>query len=625
MYYLNNKILKQINFKIDIIKIIHKYIKIKKIGKNYMAICPFHDDHNPSLTISNEKKSFYCYGCKKFGNVFEFVQEIEKINFFDSVEKVLKMSNLNVDKYLTLLKNNKKKDINFFLIKFNLEILKFFNYILLDTTIGEKPLNYLFNRDLTINIIKKFNIGFAPKDPLLLYEVFKKKKIIDKKYLKFSGLFIKGKNNKIYSRFSNRIIFPIYNKFNELIAFSGRNISQLVINNKYKNPKYLNSPETILFSKKKVLYNFNNAIEYINKTKIIYLFEGFFDVISSYKAKIFNSVALMGTNLSIEHINSFNKIVKKIVICYDGDFSGFKAIFNTIKFLYNFNFEISIVLFPKNMDANEYFKKFGIEKFRDLLFNKQETVFGFLMYYYSFFINNGNYSNKLEYIHKMIKLMYFIVKSPIERDYYFNYLSKKFLISIESLKDYFNEIYNKNKKFKIKNKYIKKISSNNILLFIKKFDMNFLQKKFFFLSVKNSEKILFYRIFHNISILNYIKKRINNYNFFNKKLNFLYLKIINFIKINKSFNFKKFLIFLNNNIFLKKISIEIYNMKVLTNYSKKEIDDILHLNMLFIVFNKILLKKKELLINKDSIKEKKIILDIIFLIKKFNYKRNFIL
>ncbi|WJG69680.1 DNA primase [Spiroplasma ixodetis] len=354
-----NKKINKVKAKINIVEVMSKYLNLIRKGNNFWAICPFHEDSTPSLSISQEKQIYKCFSCGEQGNVFIFLQKYKNINFINALKEAADNVNLNLKEF----------DIN--LSEFNVETKKkplkilnniamnFFSYQLL-TDIGQEAMKYLQNRNITTENIKYFNIGYAPINNELIDYLNAQGYKDNIEFVKLGLMKINNKD-QLLPTFSNRIMFAIKDEDGDCVGFSARNY-----NRKDKSYKYINSPETDFFKKSKILYNFNNVKNYIKKNEVIYLTEGFMDVIALNNQNIKNVVALMGTNLTKEHILLLKKITTNIIIFLDGDLPGKIASLKIASVLLSNNFKVQIINNDTKFDPDELINKFP-QKFYEII------------------------------------------------------------------------------------------------------------------------------------------------------------------------------------------------------------------------------------------------------------------
>ncbi len=304
---------------IDIVSLVSEYVKLEKRGQNYLGLCPFHNEKTPSFTVSPEKKIAHCFGCGKGGNIFQFVSLIENITYNQAIAKL--GTRLGLD-----LESNDNKEASYDLNN-ELDIMyyghrllaDYYSYILLNTKEAEDALKYLLDRGLSEDVIKHFNLGYAPRDNNIALNFFNSNKI-NLDLMVEAGLLGKNDNGDYYDVFKDRVMFPIKNNQNQVVAFSGRTMSS-----DKSVPKYYNTHETKIFEKRTVLYNFSDARSFIAKENEVILCEGYMDVIKAHQNGMKNAVALMGTNIDNNKLKEVLSLVTKITLSLDNDEAGSKA------------------------------------------------------------------------------------------------------------------------------------------------------------------------------------------------------------------------------------------------------------------------------------------------------------
>ena len=304
---------------IDIVSLVSEYVKLEKRGQNYLGLCPFHNEKTPSFTVSPEKKIAHCFGCGKGGNIFQFVSLIENITYNQAIVKLGARLGLNIESKVNLEANydlNNELDIMYY---GHMLLADYYNYILLNTKEAEEALNYLLNRGLSIDVIKYFNIGYAPRDNNIALNFFNSNQI-NLDLMVEAGLLGKNESGNYYDVFKDRVMFPIKNNQNQVVAFSGRTMSS-----DKSVAKYYNTHETKIFEKRTVLYNFSDARAFIAKENEVILCEGYMDVIKAHQNGIKNAVALMGTNIDNNKLKEILSLVKKVTLSLDNDEAGSKA------------------------------------------------------------------------------------------------------------------------------------------------------------------------------------------------------------------------------------------------------------------------------------------------------------
>ncbi|MBQ9449503.1 MAG: DNA primase [Acholeplasmatales bacterium] len=341
--------IKEVLDKTDVVSVVERYLPLKKSGKNYMGLCPFHSEKTPSFVVSPDKKLAKCFGCGGGGTIIDFVMQIENVDFNQALTKL-------ADEAGVKLSNVKRTEISP-VIKRYYDImnssLDFYEKYLESTDDGKKALEYLKNRGMDDELIKDFKIGLAPDIGNTLYRVLKEYQYFE---LDMEDLGLVASNEKGYHDvFSRRIMFPIFNETGNVVAYSGR-----IFDPKDKdNPKYINSPETPIFKKNEILFNLNLAKGVIRKNNRVVLHEGQMDVIASYKSGIKEAVCTLGTALTTNHVQTLKKYTNNVVIAYDGDKAGIKASKKAISLFLQAGFNVRLILFPDGMDPDEYVKKYG--------------------------------------------------------------------------------------------------------------------------------------------------------------------------------------------------------------------------------------------------------------------------
>ena len=364
---IDQSIINEIKDKTDILDLVSEYVKLEKRGRNYIGLCPFHDEKTPSFTVSEDKQICHCFGCKKGGNVFQFTQEIKEISFVEAVKELGDRVNVAVDIEATQSNSNVQiasDDLQ--MIEMHELIQEFYYYALTKTVEGEKALTYLLERGFTDALIKERGIGFAPDSSHFCHD-FLQKKGYDIELAYEAGLLSRNEENfSYYDRFRNRIMFPLKNAQGRIVGYSGRTYTG-------QEPKYLNSPETPIFQKRKLLYNLDKARKSIRKLDEIVLLEGFMDVIKSDTAGLKNVVATMGTQLSDEHITFIRKLTSNITLMFDGDFAGSEATLKTGQHLLQQGLNVFVIQLPSGMDPDEYIGKYGNDAFTAFVKNDKKS------------------------------------------------------------------------------------------------------------------------------------------------------------------------------------------------------------------------------------------------------------
>ena len=381
----------EIQRKANIVDVIADYLPIEKKGKNYFAICPFHDDHNPSLSISPEKQIYTCFVCGESGNVFNFVMNYEKITFYEAVVKVASKIGMLLDVKVTNKTIKKDDRYDKYYKMFDISCKYYQNNI--NSVYGKSAKEYLLKRKLDDDIIKEFEIGLSLDDnnisKLLTKKGFDEAELID------IGLCGK-KDNFTYDIFRNRIMFPLYNTEGLTVGFSGR------IYNGESDNKYVNSKESYIFKKGELLYNYHKAIEYAKNERSLIIVEGFMDVIRLHTIGIKNVVATMGTAITKKHAELIMRLSKNVILCFDGDKAGEKATLSCLEELEKIGLSPKIIRLEDNLDPDDYILKKGKDLFLNHLKNASDKL-SFLMEINKNKTDFNNYNEISNYIKTIVK------------------------------------------------------------------------------------------------------------------------------------------------------------------------------------------------------------------------------
>lgn len=402
----------------DIVNIISDYIPLKLKGKNYFGVCPFHDDHSPSMSVSKDRQLFKCFVCNKGGNVFTFVKDYENISYIEAVKRVADKIGIPLD-----IENVRKSEDKF---KLEHEIMEFSTKIFqnnLNSEEGIKAKEYLNKRGITDKIIKDFRIGLSLTKTTYLYDVLIKKGY-ELNTLDNLGLITKDGISG-YDKFINRIMIPITDLNGNVVGYTGR------IFNGEDSAKYINSKETILYKKGNILFNYYNAKNYIREEKCVILVEGNMDAIRMYSSGIRNVLALMGTAITKEQIDILKKLRVPIILMLDNDNAGLIATLNIGEELEKNNIITKVVRLSGAKDPDEYIISRGIEAFKDTIKNSL-NYFDFKMNYLKENKNLSNTEELINYIKDVIKLL--DGKDNLTKEITLKKLSEEYNIDYEILK-----------------------------------------------------------------------------------------------------------------------------------------------------------------------------------------------
>ncbi len=349
MAYISNEEINEIRSRANIVDIISGYLQVSSKGKNYVALCPFHNDHSPSLIISPEKQIFNCFTCRTGGNVFSFVMKYENVSFAEAVSIVAKKVGFNLKNDVFVKSENKySKDYEIY----EYAMKYYLNNI--NTTDGSKARDYLLKRGINETIIKEFKLGYSGSSKDTFYKLATNKGW-DIETLNKLGL-INKVNENVYDTFINRIVIPIENLKGEVVGFTGR-----IFNGEDNTAKYLNTKETEIFKKSSLLFNYHNAKNYIRDRKSVIVVEGNMDAIKMSAKGFKNVVALMGVALSNEQIDILKRLKVPVILMLDNDNAGEEATIKNGESLINSGVDTKVVRLSGAKDPDEYLEKFGID------------------------------------------------------------------------------------------------------------------------------------------------------------------------------------------------------------------------------------------------------------------------
>ena len=518
--------------KVNIVDVIRDYIPLTKKGKNYFGICPFHDDHNPSMSVSNEKEMYKCFVCGAAGNVFNFVKDYKHISYYDAVKEVADKAGIKVDI------DTRKPIIN---DKYNdlyqiYDISNKFYQNNLNTSLGKIAKKYLEDRHIDDDIIKKFQIGLSFNDnkltKLLVSKGYSENTIVN------SGIGVMF-NNNINDIYKDRIMFPLWDINGKTIGFSGR------IYEGNDTSKYINTKETDIFKKGSLLYNYDNARKSILDKDEVIIVEGFMDVIRLYTIGIENVIASMGTAITKEQVKLIRKLTNNVVLMFDGDKAGRKATNSFIEVSKDIDFNLKVVRLEEDLDPDDYILKKGKDKMLDHL-SKSMTVFDYTLINIKEDYDFNNAEDVSKFITEITKTL-----SDIEDDIVRNIEIKK----ISKITDVDEELIKS--KIKIKEKEVKVEVKKEIVKKENKYS-------------KASKMILYNMIRHN----NIIQYYYNNLSYLPDEIDRkLASEIVLFYKKYKSFNLVDFITYLeDNNELVKRVS-DIDSLDLSNEYKMEEIDN----------------------------------------------------
>lgn len=403
--------IEEIKRQTDIVGLVSQYIQLKKVGKNYRALCPFHLEKTPSFYVNSEKGIFYCFGCKKGGNAINFLMEYEKMDFPTAVKLLAK--NLGIE--IETTKGLKYKEI----YEAN-EIACQFYALCLSKNIGKRGRNYLAKRNIDIEKLQDFQLGYAPLSGGLV--TYARQNGVSKQALFTAGLISQSTSSRSLEAFRDRLIFPILNLSGRIIGFGGRSIDD------QNRPKYLNSPETPIFKKGDILYGLYQAKKAIRTKNEAILVEGYFDLLSLFQQGIDNLCAPLGTSLTEKQAMLISRFAKKVNILFDGDLSGMKAALRAIGLLINVQVDVFVTSLPEDTDPDRFINESGADVLKEAI--KSATDF---FHFYKKMSKPETVEQEVVLIKDLIQIIGNI-HDPIRFDRYLKYASHVFDIPVETIK-----------------------------------------------------------------------------------------------------------------------------------------------------------------------------------------------
>lgn len=419
--YYSDDLIEEVISQNDIVDVIAEYVSLKKSGRNYMGLCPFHREKTPSFCVSMDKQIFKCFGCSEGGNVISFIMKIENLEFWDAIELLAERAHIDTERYeVKSFYNNKmesKKDLKETLYKLNKDVGLYYHNNLIEILKEDKSIvkDYIIKRKLDIRTITKFGIGYANgKTPLYDHLI---KLGYSKDDILASGILVQNDRGRIYDRFYSRLIFPIFDIRDRTIAFGGRVLDKSL-------PKYVNSPENEVYHKGKTLYGFNFAKR--EKLDNIIIVEGYMDAIALQKSGFRNAVASLGTALTDNQARLIKKYTDNVIIAYDQDGAGQDATLRGMDILVSKNLNVKVLILDKDdvKDPDEYINKYGAERYKKCIENAISLV-EFKVAKLEKKLNLNDIDSKVKFLTEVANILSKI-DNNIERDLYIDRIARKY-------------------------------------------------------------------------------------------------------------------------------------------------------------------------------------------------------
>ncbi|SHI89261.1 DNA primase [Lutispora thermophila] len=543
--FFSEELVSEILEKNDIVDVISQYMNLKKRGRNYVGLCPFHSEKTPSFNVSQDKQLFYCFGCGEGGNVSTFIQKIERMSYPESLRFLAERAGIEIRENLSEKESEKAKKKQL-LINISREAARFFY-----KNLNKNPqaMKYLYNRGLSRDIIRRFGLGYSLNSWEGLKN-FMAAKGIDPEYLYSAGLLVKRNNNEgYYDRFRNRIMFPIIDLKGNVIAFGGRVMDD-------SKPKYLNSPDTPIYNKGHNIYALN-LVKQIKDLKNIIVVEGYMDAISLHQYGINNAVASLGTAFTEQQAKLLKRYADEIIIAYDSDVAGQTATLRGLAILEKEGCNVKVIRLPKGKDPDEYIRKEGLDAFKNLVENSMSLV-EYKIHNLKQNINIQEIEGRVKFVKQLATILN-TIDSPAEVDAYIKKYSREMQINEAAIYDELNRIKKRHTNGNNRHNIVDRTSGINVTISKKAISGEFI-----------AEKKLLNMCFQDKSKAEYIFRQINP-DYFSNQLNQRIAEIINLkIKEGKMISAGEIIIHLDNEESIKKAA-EVFNIE-LSSYDFELID-----------------------------------------------------
>ncbi|WP_018130520.1 DNA primase [Effusibacillus pohliae] len=420
------EIIERVRQHFDIVDFVSEYVPLKRSGRSFVGLCPFHSEKTPSFSVSQTKQLYHCFGCGAGGNLITFVMQIENLSFVEAVEHLAKRAGLALPEREEMDENSPEAIRRKQLLRCHDLAAKYYHHILMNTEAGLPALQYLQARGLTLMTIEEFQLGYAPDrwDVLLR---FLKKRGFEEELLEQAGLLSASAQQpgRYFDRFRGRVMFPIQDGQGRVIGFGGRALGK-------GEPKYLNSPETELFQKGRHLFNLHRARQPIRQSGRAILLEGYMDVIMAHQHGIKNVVAVLGTALTAEQAKILQRNASEILLMYDGDRAGQNAAVRSSQVIAEVGGTPRVTVLPDRLDPDEFLQKYGATAFERLAAEGSMSSTAFKLQLLRHNSQLSTQEGVVAFLSEAVRIIA-DVKSPVEREAYLRELAGEFQVSLESL------------------------------------------------------------------------------------------------------------------------------------------------------------------------------------------------
>lgn len=412
---LTEEFVEQVSAETDILSVVSSYVPLRRKGNRYWGCCPFHHEKTASFQVKPDEGFFYCFGCHVGGNAFKFISLIENINYYEAIKRQAEKLGIPIptaeQSPQEIARENHLNDLR----KIHEMAGSFYHNCLTKTGYGKEGLEYLHGRGITDQIIEEFKLGFAPDAWNKLSTAFLKRDV-PAKLLLDGGLGMMRQGGGVYDRFRNRVMIPIMDERGRIVAFGGRVLGQ-------GEPKYLNSPETAIFNKRKLLFGLDKAKKAIQQEGFALVVEGYMDAISVYAAGVHNVVASLGTAFTQEQCRHIMRYGAELYFCYDSDSAGQNATVRGLSIARSTGAKVKVVSIPDGKDPDEFIRKHGVEAFRELLKNALPLI-DFYIEYVKSKVDISRLEGKLQALNELMPLLSSIRGDNVERNVYVRKLSR---------------------------------------------------------------------------------------------------------------------------------------------------------------------------------------------------------
>ncbi len=477
-YFLPEEIIEEIRERFNLVDVVSDYTRLKKSGRNYMGLCPFHSEKTPSFTVSLEKQLYYCFGCGAGGNIFTFIMSMENYTFMEAVRSLAERAGVSLPERNLSREEKRAKLINEELLKINEISMKYFQKVLFKTDPGKRALKYLKKRGLQEQAIKKFYIGFSPPDWNSLKNFLKNKGFSESNIEKAGIIVLRSDKSGYYDRFRNRIMFPIFSQHNQVIGFGGRVLDD-------SQPKYMNSPETPVYNKSKSLYALNFARFSMREKNQLIIFEGYLDVITAFQNGLENCVASLGTSLTGEQAKIIRRNASSVIIAYDSDTAGESATWRGLDTLSDAGCQVKVAQLPEGQDPDEFIRKKGITVFNTEIIQKALPLVDYKLEKIHKGTGSSNFDTpekKLSYLNRVLPVLSDI-KNSVELDLYIQKVSSQIGVNPNTVKNELKK-YRQNKRRKGR-----ELAPKDVSAFSEKLKPPAAEKKILNVMLKSKESI----------------------------------------------------------------------------------------------------------------------------------------